>query len=278
MRSIRHMLRAPLVLASFWLQVRQAMRHERTAHLVAWFRIHWCWLWNADGAPVTVRMFGFTVSAWDAGILRLLFKEIFIDRQYHFDPGTASPVIIDCGANIGMSVLWFKMRWPDARIIAIEANPSAFALLKKNVEQNGLTNVTLHNVAVADKEGTLDFFVNHEAGTLLGSVRAERGGEQCLRVPAILLSHILATLKERVDAVKLDIEGAEWMVLRDLVASGTLAIPRTYLVEYHHRVGTDKSMMSGFLKPFEEQGYDYSLVAGPGRSGKMQDVRLHFSR
>lgn len=278
MRSLKHIIRAPRVLASFWFQVRHAMHRERGAHLTAWFRIHWRWLWNADGAPVTVRMLGFTVSAWDAGILRMLFKEIFIDRQYDFDPGTTSPVIIDCGANIGMSVLWFKKRWPNARIIAIEANPSAFALLKKNVEQNGLSNVTLHNVAVADKEGTLDFFVNHEAGTLLGSVRAERGGQQRLQVPAILLSRIFSTLENRVDAVKMDIEGAEWLVLRDLVASGTLAIPRNYLVEYHHRVGTDKSMMSGFLKPFEEQGYDYRLVAEPGRSGKMQDVRLHFSR
>ncbi len=278
MRSLKHVLRAPLVLASFWLQVRRARQHERSAYVLAWFRIHWRWLWTGNGVPITVRLLGFTVEAWDAGILRVLFKEIFIDEHYAFEPGTTSPTIIDCGANIGMSVLYFKRCWPDARIIAIEANPNAFALLQRNVERNGLRNVTLINAAVAEKEGTMDFFINQELGTLLGSVRPDREGQQRLEVPAMRLSLVFDRFENRVDAVKVDIEGAEWMMLRDLEDSGCIAVPRHYLVEYHHRVGGDKSTLAGFLAPFEKSGFEYNLTALPQPGTTFQDVRLHFFR
>ena len=47
-------------------------------------------------------------------------KELFIDEIYKFNPENNTPYIIDCGAYIGTSVLFFKDNYPDAKILAFE--------------------------------------------------------------------------------------------------------------------------------------------------------------
>ena len=66
---------------------------------------------------------------------------------------------------------------------------------------------------------------------------ADRGGTSELKVKATRLSNLIASL-DRVDAVKIDVEGAEWHILKDLQQSGTLAKPMRYLIEYHHQMGS----------------------------------------
>src|SRR5688572_5955997 len=51
------------------------------------------------------------------------FKEIFVDEYYNFTSGKVSPIIVDCGANIGTSCIYFKTLFPTSRIKAFEANP-----------------------------------------------------------------------------------------------------------------------------------------------------------
>lgn len=278
MADLKLIVRTPLVLVSYWFQVRRSVPSERWAHFAVMARLYWRWALHGIKGPVTVPLLGHTFTGWHPGIMRTLFREIFLEHQYAFTSSTEKPLIIDCGANIGMSVLYFKRRWPGARILAIEANPRAFELLKRNVEQNGLKDVECLNVAVADAEGTLDFFVNHQAGTLLGSLREDRGGTERLQVAARRLSDLLAALPGEVAAVKIDIEGAEWQVLKDLQELGALARPRQYLIEYHHRIGDERSRLSVFLKALEDAGYEYTITAAPGRQGSMQDVLLHCTR
>src|SRR5439155_25666101 len=74
---------------------------------------------------------------------RLLIQEIFDGHAYRMNPTSQPQVIVDCGSHIGLSVLYFKMISPASRITAIEANPENFELLRKNVEVNGLADVTL---------------------------------------------------------------------------------------------------------------------------------------
>ena len=50
-----------------------------------------------------------------------------------FSVDGADPLIIDCGANIGISVLEWKSRWPMARVICFEPDPDAFRLLEMNI-------------------------------------------------------------------------------------------------------------------------------------------------
>ncbi|EEN5590843.1 FkbM family methyltransferase, partial [Salmonella enterica subsp. enterica serovar Mountpleasant] len=69
------------------------------------------------------------------------------------------PVIVDCGANIGTSVLYFLGEYPDAHIVAIEPAPANVALLERNTE--GL-NVKVINKGVSSSEGEMELVDNGE--------------------------------------------------------------------------------------------------------------------
>ena len=51
----------------------------------------------------------------DALVLKYQYREIFIQRGYDFACSHDSPLILDCGGNIGLSVVWFKQRYPQSR-------------------------------------------------------------------------------------------------------------------------------------------------------------------
>ena len=70
-----------------------------------------------------------------------------------FEPRQSEPLIIDCGANIGVSVLEWKTRWPMSRIICFEPDPDAFRLLSLNMERNDIPGVQCIHAAVADFDG-----------------------------------------------------------------------------------------------------------------------------
>ena len=88
-----------------------------------------------------------------------LCGEIFGDGAYRFDCRRAAPRIVDCGAHIGLSVLYFKRRWPRAQITAFEPSPDTFALLERNVGSNGLADVELVNAAITASGDATSFYV-----------------------------------------------------------------------------------------------------------------------
>lgn len=142
-------------------------------------------LFYKNRTEIVQDIFQFKVSANSYNTLSFLFKEIFVDNDYFFETDSAKPIIIDCGANIGISVLFFKFIYPDCSIVAFEPNPQAFKLLKKNVEQNNLKDIELHNLALTDKEGETEFFIGDNENILLASTIAERGRGEYLRLNQI---------------------------------------------------------------------------------------------
>ena len=217
----------------------------------------------------------FTFSSYNYWTIDFLFEEIFLNEEYNFDSATHSPVILDCGANIGMSVLYFKWKYPDSRIVAFEPNPNSFDLLKKNVVENNLKDVEIYNLGLFDAETIIPFYINNNLSTLVGSIIPERGGNKKLEVPAKKLSQFIKELGE-VDLVKMDVEGAEVNILNDLVESGCLGDVKEYIIEYHHNLGSTNSKLSSFLLIFEDFGYCYNIKANFKRTRSFQDVLIHF--
>lgn len=216
----------------------------------------------------------FRVAGFDYDSLNFLYREIFLSKEYYFVPTGTAPVIVDCGANIGMSVLYFKNLFPKASILAFEANPRVFPLLQKNIERNHLTQVELHNIALYDHETTLSFFVGDETKTVLGSIRKERGGEIELKVNAAKLSNYIKNYK-KIDLIKIDVEGAEWQIIRDLDVSGTLKLSDQYIIEFHHNINDEPSNLSAFLKFFESNGFNYNLKSNFEGLKGFQDMLIH---
>jgi FkbM family methyltransferase len=64
----------------------------------------------------------------------LVFKKIFIDKEYDFPIKEPVSYVMDIGANVGISALYFAQKFPKATIIAVEPETSNFELLKKNTE------------------------------------------------------------------------------------------------------------------------------------------------
>ncbi len=224
---------------------------------------------------VSGKFFNFNVYSYDYLSLAYLFKEVFMSNEYYFEPATRKPLIIDCGANIGMSVLYFKKLYPLSRVIAFEANPHAYKLLESNMVENNVENVELHNIALYDKETEISFFVGSNAGTVTGSIKKDRGGLRELRVKTHRLSQFLENL-ESVDLIKMDVEGAELNILTDLINSSTINKAKEYIIEYHHNMKEDKSMLGGFLQKFEDNGFSYNIKSHYKKLHSFQDILIHF--
>lgn len=137
-------------------------------------------------------------------------REVFFDGQYDLPPEITAHVIVDAGANIGLSVLLFARRFPDAAIHALEPDRTSLKKLIRNVGH--LPNVTVHPIAVGAEDGSAGF---REASAGWMSSFSEDG--QGLAVTVRGLGRFIREVSDgRADILKLDVEGAEWAILRSI--------------------------------------------------------------
>lgn len=229
-----------------------------------------------DDSVVSQNIFGFKVYSYRYRSIALLFHEIILGNEYYTEFSKKDPVILDCGANVGMATIYLKKLFPDSKITCVEANPYTFELLKKNISENNLKDVEAINVALSDSDGSIDIFVGNNKSSLRVSIFEERSGGDTVPVKAMKLSELF--LKHKPDIVKIDIEGAEIQVVQELKASNTINLPEQYMVEYHHNIEGQDSNLSSFLEAFEEAGYNYSIRTDFSERGKFQDLFIHFYR
>src|SRR5919109_4375540 len=89
-----------------------------------------------------------------------VLRELYIDGEYPDELEIADPaVIVDLGANIGLSLLDFRLRYPDARLIGVEPDPIAFNTLRLNT--SGDPNIQILPIAAAGADGVREFFSSH---------------------------------------------------------------------------------------------------------------------
>lgn len=164
----------------------------------------------------------------DAASFLTSYGEIFVEQIYKIRCADESPVILDLGANIGLSVLYLKRLYPKARITAYEADPRIFACLEQNITGNGYRDVVLVNKAVWHENAVLQF--SQEGGD---GGRVAWDGER--GTVAVQSQDIREIMEGRtIDLLKMDIEGAEDVVLP--ACREYLPAVRTIFIEYHSRV------------------------------------------
>lgn len=157
------------------------------------------------------------------------FESVFIDLQYQVNLKAPPRVIIDGGANVGYTSIFFALQYPSARIVAIEPERSNFELLVKNTA--AYKNVMALQAALW-KSGTWLEITNPQAQKW-GFQVAEPDDHQPGTIVALGIADVLQKIGEdHVDLLKLDIEGSE----KDLFASNTeswLSRVPTILIELH---------------------------------------------
>jgi len=194
------------------------------------------------------RLFNKSLFFYSATELLHGLKEIFIDKIYKQEL-KEDPYIIDCGANIGMSVIYMKQHFPKAEIIAFEPDETNFDLLTRNIKSFGYSGVSLRKEAVWNEETMLPFSNDGSMGS-----KVEIGSESKTReVKAIRLKYLL---NRQVDFLKIDIEGAESVVLPDI--ADKLNFVRNMFLEYHGSFGQNKELAK-IINIISEAGFNYYI-------------------
>lgn len=226
---------------------------KQIARLMLFINAH-----RGNSLPNPLEMLGYSVGYFHEDDLRYLFQEIFVEGEYLFRSSIDRPLIVDCGSNIGLSILFFKCLYPNASIIAFEPDASTFSMLRRNMESNHVSDVTIHNCALSGEDGEITFYHSAErSGSLLMSTANERLVEgRPIKVAAKRLSPFIT---EPVDLLKMDIEGAEHSVLLDLASTGKLHMIRQMLLEYHHHIVENADQLSSVLRLLEDHGFGYQL-------------------
>lgn len=180
------------------------------------------------------------------------YIEIFETNIYEFKTTSLTPIILDCGSNMGISVLYFSKKYPNAKILAFEPDETVLPFLERNIQSQKIQNVELYKKAVWTEETDLKFFTDKGMGGRVG-VNYEN------QTPKIIKSLRLRDFLSKgnpIDMLKIDIEGSEYDVIQD--CEDLLFNVNNIFIEYHS-VYNEEQHLDNILNIIKRQGFRYHL-------------------
>lgn len=219
-------------------------------------------------------MFGLQIHVLNFESFLYSFKEIFICDIYQFKTNSLAPIIIDAGSNIGLSVIYFKLLYPNAKITTFEPDFENFKYLELNTK--ALANITLHQKALSNEVGEKLFYRNLLSGNLQGSfVKNDNSNSNIILETDILSSYI----NNEVDLLKIDVEGSEFQVVSELINRSKQKYIKSVIVEYH-QIKTENSdlELQNFIDLFENNSFQcvqkqFDIL---NKKFQSQDIVLRF--
>jgi len=165
------------------------------------------------------------------------FEHVFVNEEYGFCLARKPSIIIDVGANIGMSSVYFSMRYPNATVIAVEPDRQNFAVLEKNATL--FPKIIPINAAIWNHNGFVKL-QSTSAGAWGTRVTAAMS-ESPSNVRSMTLLRLLQEQNVRdIDVLKIDAEGAEQEIFED--ASNWINRVSVICIELHDRFRPGCSM------------------------------------
>jgi len=158
-------------------------------------------------------------------------REIWFDEGYKLPFDIAPRVIVDLGANIGMTSLWYSKRYACRNVIAVEPSAANARLLRKNLAENGV-DAEVVEAAVGSQDGTAQFVSARDSN--VGALGGAPGSDG-VSVPVVSMPTIMRKVQslglDSIDLLKIDIEGGE----TDLLSSniGWLDRVQAIAIEFH---------------------------------------------
>jgi FkbM family methyltransferase len=145
----------------------------------------------------------------------------------------SNPYIIDCGANIGVSVFYFKHLFPLSEILAFEPEPAIFNLLVRNIETNYLANITTINSALSNTgESKTLLSDENDSSKLLFNDNFTIQTENDYVNKIVKCTKLSKYLDRPIDFLKMNIEGAEIYVLKEI--GREICNINEAVIEYHY--------------------------------------------
>ncbi|WP_237107553.1 FkbM family methyltransferase [Nonomuraea sp. MG754425] len=183
-------------------------------------------------SPYRIRIAGATVSTWNLDTLSWSLREVFLQQSYEVGNLPAGARIVDVGANMGISSLYFLRRHLGSTVLAVEPDDHAFALLTSLAGQFR-ERLSVLQCAAASQNGRINLHREpNKPGKLTASINPGAGRVQHIEVRAQRLSELLAGFVV-VDLLKMDVEGAETEILHDLIVTGTVRRIHRIVLEVH---------------------------------------------
>ena len=160
------------------------------------------------------------------------FEEVLLREDYNIDFGFEPQTIIDGGANIGLTSVFFANKFPNANIVAVEPEKENFQMLQKNT--NSYSNISLLNAGIWDHNtflSVVDEGKGNNAFTVKEVPVNTENAIKALSVYEIMKQQDWSTI----DILKLDIEGTEKNIFEKNYESW-LPFVRVLIVELHDRM------------------------------------------
>jgi FkbM family methyltransferase len=207
--------------------------------------------------PTETFFFGKKIHVVDPPTFLSSYAEIFKEEIYKFVSAHSTPIIIDCGANIGLATIYFKQLYPNAIVYAYEPDPDLFEAMRLNIASFNLESTQCFNNAVSNKNDGLLF---HKEGGHSGML-VNNEGEDVIKVESVRLRDILEK-ETYISFLKIDIEGHEGVVLNDI--RDQLYKVEHLFVEYHSFIG-EEQLLADILKLLTTAGFRYYIKEGQNK-------------
>ncbi len=182
-------------------------------------------------------------------------REVLMDEVYRPPFSTRPRVVVDLGANIGLTSLYYARRFRPTVLVAVEPDPANARLARRNLEPCG---ASLIEAAIGPEDGVAWFDSSRDSN--LGSVASSQSGSQ---VQMVSMSTLIETSGiETIDLLKMDIEGGEQALLTGDTA--WLSSVNAIVAEFHPSVVD----YAGLVQVLVDSGFRY-IPAGTAWPGSM---------
>lgn len=220
--------------------------------------------------PGSLCAFGYELEVADKLSVVHQLHDIFVEHEYRIPNAGPRPVIVDVGANVGVSVLYHCRMLDDPEIHAFEADPTIFAKLERNVHRHApRARVHLHHAAAYVSNGSVRFAREGADG---GQVDGSGGVGETVEVPSVDLLEVLNRLP-RIDLLKIDIEGAESLVVPHC-APAFGRIERIF-IEVHSSPGQEQALPR-LLSLLQQAGFRLHLQSAEIVRSPFVPATRHF--
>lgn len=202
------------------------------------------------------------------GWFRAIYHEIYNLRDYYLDRIKRindGDIVVDLGANVGIFNRWAYSQGA-SKVISFEPDKRYFKLLTLNADPRTI----LFNAAVSDKIGETSIYEsNHLGGSnIFGDLHESKS----YKVRTYSLNHLFETgLIDRIDFLKVDIEGAEILAFNG-ISDENLSKVKCIAMEYHHgHLNYDENVRSKFVSRLNMLGFN-SHILFLGTDNKLQMI------
>ena len=167
------------------------------------------------------------------------FRETFVDLEYKWSPSDNfyPKIIVDLGAHIGDTALYYHYHYPEAQIIAVEPSPENFKRLVENTKNTPL----IYPVQAAIGPENKLIKLNLLDSSLGHSVIQRKESSKSVEVEQIDIQTLFSRYKiQKADLIKFDIEGAEFALFESIGQIDSIA--DNYIGELHYDLAGSSSL------------------------------------